>query len=581
MPSCVIIVENLPVPFDRRVWQEARTLKEAGWVVSVICPATTGFPARRETIEGIRIFRHPLPIEAKGFFGFCLEYAVALFEEFRLLFVVNREVGFDVIQACNPPDLIFLVALPWRLFGKKFVFDHHDVCPELMEAKFGKKRLLNFLTLWLEKLTFMSADLVISANETFRQLAITRGGKRPGSVVTVYSIPDKRFFCRNSSDPQAGPAQLEAPDRTIVIGYVGIIGDQDGVDNVVRMAKELAGRPGLDNFRCVIVGDGPALPHVKQLAASLDVERYLEFTGYVTGAALIEAISEFDIGIIPDPVNPYNDKISMNKVFEYSTIGIPIVAFDLAETKRLLRDAALFAQRGDACGLADEVERLMRSPELRSVLGRKAKQLAEREFIWDAEAKKYVTAMDRLLQLPDPRGAPRAKRSHQLSLRGSVLFLRDILLQARARLLRSFFKMDIHPTAKISLKANLDLTNPSGVHIDQGTYIAFNAVVLAHDMSRLLMLDTFIGKNCFIGAYSIIMPGVRIGDECIVGSGSVVTADVPSHSIVAGNPAKIIRSGVQTRKWGILEEAYARAEAAEAAAAGELTTSLEGVKGAP
>src|SRR5215471_12876681 len=138
MPSCVIIVENLPVPLDRRVWQEARALKEAGWVVSVICPATERFPARREVIEGINIFRHPLPIEARGLLGFCLEYGVALFEEFRLLFSVRRRIGFDVIQACNPPDLIFLVALPWKVVGKKFVFDHHDVCPELMEAKFGK-----------------------------------------------------------------------------------------------------------------------------------------------------------------------------------------------------------------------------------------------------------------------------------------------------------------------------------------------------------------------------------------------------------------------------------------------------------
>jgi acetyltransferase-like isoleucine patch superfamily enzyme len=146
-------------------------------------------------------------------------------------------------------------------------------------------------------------------------------------------------------------------------------------------------------------------------------------------------------------------------------------------------------------------------------------------------------------------------------LRLSVLYIRDGLLAARLWFLRRIMRMHIHPTVRISLKANLDLTNPGGVHIDEGTYVAFNAVVLAHDMSRLLMVDTYIGKNCFIGAYSIIMPGVRIGDECIVGSGSVVTVDVPPHSIVAGNPAKIIRSGIRTRKWGILEEAYAKAEA--------------------
>jgi glycosyltransferase involved in cell wall biosynthesis len=397
MPSCVIIVENLPVPLDRRVWQEARALKEAGWRVFVICPATERFPARRETIDGISIFRHPLPLEARGMWGFIVEYAMALFHETRLLITIRRSYDFDVIQGCNPPDLIFLVALPWKLFGKKFVFDHHDVCPELMEAKFGKKRILRALLLLAERLTFATADLVISANETFRQLAITRGGKRPAEIVAVYSIPDKRFF---GSVQSAIPKQSNADignGRKMVIGYVGIIGDQDGVDNIVRMARELAGRHGLRDFICVIVGDGPALQSIRSLADELDVAKYVRFTGYLTGRELLEALSEFDIGVIPDPVNTYNDKISMNKVFEYSAMGIPIVAFNLSESKRLLKDAALFASSSDASGLADEVARLIHNPELRCELGRKSRALADREFIWEAEAQKYVAAMTQLL----------------------------------------------------------------------------------------------------------------------------------------------------------------------------------------
>jgi acetyltransferase-like isoleucine patch superfamily enzyme len=148
-----------------------------------------------------------------------------------------------------------------------------------------------------------------------------------------------------------------------------------------------------------------------------------------------------------------------------------------------------------------------------------------------------------------------------MRLSGSVKYVRDGLLALRLWFLRKVMKMDIHPSVQISLKANLDMTNPTGVHVDEGTYIAFHAVVLAHDMSRLLMTDTYIGRNCFIGAYSIILPGVRVVDGCIVGSGSVVTSDVPSHCIVAGNPAKIIRSGIRTRSWGILEDAYAKVEA--------------------
>ena len=157
----------------------------------------------------------------------------------------------------------------------------------------------------------------------------------------------------------------------------------------------------------------------------------------------------------------------------------------------------------------------------------------------------------------------RTYRNGSGRLLGGAFRIREHLIGLRLWFLRKIVKMDIHPTVKISLRANLDLTNPSGVHIDEGTYVAFHAVILAHDMSRLMMTDTYIGKNCFIGAYSIVMPGVRVGDECIVGSGSVVTDDVPSHSIVAGNPAKMIRSDIRTSKWGILQDAYAKAADAE------------------
>jgi len=397
MPSCVIVVENLPVPLDRRVWQEARALRESGWAVSVICPATERFPARRETIDGIEIFRHSLPLEANGsIWGFLAEYAMALFHQARLLCLVRWSCDFDIVQICNPPDLMFLVAWPWKLFGKKVVFDHHDICPELMQAKFGHRRFMQPLLVLAERLTFKAADLVISANESFRQLAISRGGKSPGDVVAVYSIPDKRFFSKASSRSPTKVGAVIRNDKKIVIGYVGIVGEQDGVDNIVRMARDLSRKYSLDDFTCVIVGDGPALPSVKSLAIELGVSEYVAFTGYLSGSELIEALSEFDIGVIPDPINPYNDKISMNKVFEYSTMGLPIVAFNLSETRRLLKDAALFATQGDASGLAEQVARLIHDPELRHELGQKAKALAERDFVWEAEANRYVAAMTRL-----------------------------------------------------------------------------------------------------------------------------------------------------------------------------------------
>jgi glycosyltransferase involved in cell wall biosynthesis len=389
MPKCVIIVENLPVPLDRRVWQEAAALRDAGWIVSVICPATKKYPKYFETIEGIKIFRHPLPIEARSAITFLLEYTVALLHEFRLLFKVNRVVGFDVIQACNPPDLIFLVALPWKLWGKKFVYDHHDICPELLVAKFGNKRLLNAATTAAEKLSFKTANLVISANETFRQIAIKRGRKRPEDVVTVYSIPDRRFFLRSK------PIDQTKTGERVIIGYIGIVGAHDGVNNIVLMANHLV-NCGVRNFHCVVVGDGPALPDAKIMASNLNLNGYFTFTGYLSGAELLDALSEFHIGIIPDPVNTYNDKISMNKVFEYSAMGLPIVAFNLSEARRLLGDAAIFAARDDAIGLADEVARLISDPGLREELGRRAKAVADANFDWPKEAAKYVSALNGL-----------------------------------------------------------------------------------------------------------------------------------------------------------------------------------------
>ncbi len=390
-PACVIMVENLPVPFDRRVWQEACALRDAGWTVSVICPRTDKYPAAFEMLDDIAVYRHPLPLEARGKAGFVLEYATALFHEFRLLLKVARERGFDVVQACNPPDLLFLPVLPFKLMGKKFIFDHHDISPELFAVKFGSKGLLHRALTLLERWTFRAADLVISTNETFRQIAIERGGKDPADVVTVYSVPDVSRIRRVAPDPglRAG--------KSLVLGYVGIINDQDGVDHIVRAVHHLTRDLHASNVHTVVVGDGPALPSAKALARELGVEDEITFTGYLSGEKLLAALSSFDIGIIPDPVNEYNDKISMNKVFEYSALGIPIVSYNLSETRRLLGDALTTADSDDPAGLARAVQPLLADEEKRLALGRASAALARRDFSWEREAETFVNAYARLL----------------------------------------------------------------------------------------------------------------------------------------------------------------------------------------
>ena len=251
--SCVIVVENLPVPFDRRVWQEAQALDRAGWRVSVICPATEDFPAKFEVIDNIAVYRHSLPLEARGVTPHFLEYAAALFHEFRLLLKVHRERGFSIIQACNPPDFIFLAAAPFKLLGKRFIFDQHDVGPELFAAKYRNKGFLYRVLLFFERRSYAMADFVITANATFKDIAVRRGGKAPEAVEVVYGAPDPKRIHRVEPEPGLRGT------RKFILGYLGVIAEQDGVNHFVRAVGELVHAKGFGDFRAVVVGAGPAL----------------------------------------------------------------------------------------------------------------------------------------------------------------------------------------------------------------------------------------------------------------------------------------------------------------------------------
>jgi glycosyltransferase involved in cell wall biosynthesis len=389
--SCVIVVENLPVPFDRRVWQEAQALHRAGWTVSVICPFNDDFPKRFEVIDDIAIYRHPLPPEERGALAYFREYSTALFHEFRLLFKVYRERGFSVIQACNPPDLIFLAALPYKLMGKRFIYDQHDVSPELFVVKFGNKGFLYRALLFFERMSYVMADHVITANATFKDLAISRGGKAPSQVEVVYGVPDRQRIRR--VDPEPG---LRG-GRKFILGYVGIINEQDGVDHLVRAVAHLVKVKEFRDFRAIVVGSGPALELVRALARSLEVEDFIVFTGYLSGETLLAHISAFDIGIIPDPLNEANDLMSMNKVFEYCALGIPTACYALKETQRLLGDAGVYAPSHEPAGLAEACLRLMQDEALRARSATAAAKLSAEKFLWENEARKYVATYERVL----------------------------------------------------------------------------------------------------------------------------------------------------------------------------------------
>jgi len=383
----LIIVENLTVPLDRRVWQEATTLRDAGYVVSVICPTGGPYKSKYELLEGIHVFRHPMPLEADGPAGYAVEYSAALFWEFVLSVKVHFKVGFDVVQACNPPDLIFLVAGFWKyLFGKRFIFDHHDINPELYEAKFNKRGFFHRVLHRLERMTFQTADVSIATNQTFKDIAITRGGMMEDDVYIVRSIPNLERFQRVAPN-----ADLKN-GREFLIGYVGIMGAQDGVDLLVDAMHQIVNVEGRTDVQCAIVGSGTELEGLKTRASEYGLDDYLTFTGFLSGEPLLQAFSTFDIGVIPDPKNTYNDKISMNKLFEYMTLGIPFVQFDLIEGRKVARKSALYAADNSPVDLAAQIARLCDEPDFRAKLAAEGLSQSRAQLNWGAEKARLLSA---------------------------------------------------------------------------------------------------------------------------------------------------------------------------------------------
>jgi len=397
----LIIVENLTMPLDRRVWQEATTLRDAGHTVSIICPVGGQYIAPYELLEGIHVFRHPLPLEASGALGYLVEYITALFWEAWLSLNVLHKVGFDLIQACNPPDTIFLIAGFYRFFGKPFIFDHHDINPELYEAKFGKRGFFHRLLTMFERWTFRTADVSIATNATFKRIAVERGGMDANRVFIVRSIPDLKRFRRIDPDTALRKG------RKTLLGYVGIMGAQDGVDLLVEAMVDIVHRRGRKDVQCAVIGSGTELETLKRLAIARNVSEYVTFTGFRSGDALLGAFSAFDIGVIPDPKNIYNDKISMNKVFEYMTLGLPFVAFDLEETRRTAGNAGLYAGTANSPReLADNLLLLADDSALRQLMGGIGKARASAELVWDRERDQLLAAYELAFATPASQVVP-------------------------------------------------------------------------------------------------------------------------------------------------------------------------------
>jgi glycosyltransferase involved in cell wall biosynthesis len=396
----LIIVENLPVPFDRRVWSEATALRDAGYLVSIICPKGRGYESSEETIDGIHVYRHDLPLEARGALAYLLEYAAALFWQFALSLKVARRHGFDVIHACNPPDLIFLVGLFYKLFaGKSFLFDHHDLNPELYEAKFGRRDFFWKLLALAEKLTFRSADVSIATNESYRRIALERGGMNPERVFVVRSGPNLDRVREMPPDPKwrAG--------RKFLVGYVGVIGQSEGLDLLLEAVEHVVRRRGRTDIQFAVAGSGPEWRAIVELSEKMGLSDYVTFLGRVDDASLFGMLSTADVCVNPDRVTVMNDLSTMNKIMEYMALGKPIVQFDVREGRFSAQEASLYARANDAGDFGDKILELIDDPDRRRQMGEFGRRRVHESLSWQHERPKLLAAYDALFALRAKRRA--------------------------------------------------------------------------------------------------------------------------------------------------------------------------------
>jgi glycosyltransferase involved in cell wall biosynthesis len=399
----LIIVENQSVPFDSRVWKESCSLLKAGYDVTVLCPKGKGDTRGYEVLDGVRIYRHPMTSEGNSALGYLWEYGCALFWEFLYAWWIYLRHGFHVIQGCNPPDDIFMVALPFKLFGVKYIFDHHDVIPELYFSKYGKQGLLYKVQVWLEKMTYRASDVVIATNASYRDIAITRGHISPDDVFIVRNGPALETF----KPVPPNPALKHGKDY--LVGYVGTMSDQEGLDILLDVALELknAGRRDV-HFTCV--GGGPALASLRKMVEDKQLGDMVNFTGRISDEDLLAILSTADVCVNPDRPCEMNDLSTMIKIMEYMALSKPIVQFDLREGRFSAQDASVYADpRNQVADFAAKIVWLLDHPEERKRMGDFGRKRVETELAWEHFVPDLVAAYARAF---GKRGWPVTEAAH-------------------------------------------------------------------------------------------------------------------------------------------------------------------------
>jgi len=394
----LMLLENLPFPQDLRVRREANALHAAGYRVTVICPAAPEQPWR-EVVNGVHVFRYPAPPDANGFLGYIWEYGYAMVWGFLLSVWVCVADGFDVIHAHNPPDTFVFIALFYKLLGKRFVYDHHDLSPEMYQARFagGGNAFVYRALIWLEKLSCRFADHVIVTNESYKRIAMERGSV-PESRITIVRNGIELSRLEGTVEPDGQLRDL----RKTIIGYVGVMGFQDGVDYLLRALRHLIHDLGRTDFHCVLIGGGDACAHLKVQGRQLGLDGYVRFTGFLHGEDLRRCLGAADICVDSAPSSPYSDRSTMFKIMEYMSLGKPIVAFDLPEHRFTAQSSAVYVPPNDERAFAQAVAELMDDPRRRVSLGTFGSRRIKTELAWDYSVPKLLQAYRSIL----PSGAP-------------------------------------------------------------------------------------------------------------------------------------------------------------------------------
>lgn len=404
----LIIVENLPAPFDTRVWKEARALADGGYDVTILCPRGKGYSRGHEIIDGVHIYRHPAPKEGNSAFGYLWEYAWALVLEFLYTCWIFCSRGFHVIQGCNPPDDIFLVALPFRIFGVRYIFDHHDANPELYYSKFERRDIFYKIQVLLERLTYKCADVVIATNESYKKLAIDRGGFDPQDVFVVRNGPDLSTF-------KLVPVKPELKyGKQYLVGYVGTMSVQEGLDILLDVAENIR-RRGRDDVHFTCVGGGPGLASLRVLTKQKGLEDMVNFTGRVPDGELLDVLSTADVCVNPDRPCEMNDISTMIKIAEYMALGKPIVQFDLKEGRFTAGEASLYSDKTNQVqDFADKILWLLDHPAERQRMGDHGRRRVEEKLAWEYSVEGLLAAYERIFKKRS-RGPGQALSARELS----------------------------------------------------------------------------------------------------------------------------------------------------------------------